>query len=65
MADDLDGKFAQEIVVVVGQGLGRSHDDALSGVDSERVEVFHIADRDTVVITVADNFIFNFLPAFK
>ena len=65
VADNPDGKLAQEVVVIVGQGLGRSHDDALSGVDSERVEVLHVADSDTVVIAVADNFIFNLLPAFK
>ena len=33
--------------------------------DTQRVEVFHVADRDTVVETVAYYFVFYFLPAFQ
>ena len=65
VADDGDGAFAQEMVFTVGQGLGRSDDDTLAGVDAERVEVLHIADRDAVVIAVANDLIFDFLPAFQ
>ncbi|GFI52995.1 hypothetical protein IMSAGC021_01305 [Muribaculaceae bacterium] len=33
--------------------------------DAQRVEVFHVADSDAVVKTVAHHFIFHFLPAFE
>jgi len=42
---------------------GTGNDNTVAGVDSHRVEVFHVANDDTVVGTVPYNFIFNFLPA--
>src|SRR5574344_693891 len=33
--------------------------------DAERIEVFHVADRDTIVVTVADYFVFYLFPAFQ
>ena len=65
MPDDADGKLPQEMVFAVGQGLGRSDHDALSGVDAERVEVLHVTDRDAVVVAVADHLVFDFLPALE
>ena len=63
--DYLDGEGAELVVVAVAQGLGRGHDYGFAGMDAERVEVFHIADRNTVVVAVADDFIFDFLPALE
>ena len=65
MTHNLDGQFPQEIVVFVAERLRRSHDDALSGMDPERVEILHVADRNAVVVFIANNFIFNFFPAFQ
>ena len=61
----LDCQLSEKMVLVVGKGLRRSHYNAFSGMDSQRVEVFHIADRDTVVKPVADYFIFYFLPSLQ
>jgi hypothetical protein len=33
--------------------------------DAQRVEVFHVANRDAVVVTVADDFILNLFPALE
>ncbi len=65
MADNLDGKLAQVMVVVVGECLGGGHDDRLAGVDSQWIEVLHIADRDAVVIPVADNLILDLFPSLE
>ena len=62
MADDADGKLTQFMVFLVCQRLGRSNHDGLAGVDTQRVEVLHVADRDTVVVTVTHHFILDFLP---
>ena len=65
MAHNPDGEFPEIVVITVGEGLGRGYDDGFSGVDAQRVEVLHVADRDSVVIAVADHFIFDFLPALQ
>ena len=63
MAHRLDGDRAQPLIFLVGQGLGRRDDDGIPGVDSHRVEVLHIADGDAVVAPVADDLVFDLLPA--
>ena len=65
MAHDLDGEFAQIVVVLVRQGLRGSHHDRFAGVDAERIEILHVADRYAVVEAVADHFVFHFLPSFE
>ena len=65
VAHDADGELAKFVVFGVGQGLRRGDDDALAGVDAQGVEVFHVADRDTVVETVAHHFILHFFPALE
>ena len=65
MAYNLYGKRTEIVVVVVRECLGGSHDDTFAGMDSEGVEVLHVADRDTVVETVAHHFVFHFLPALE
>ena len=65
MAHDADRKLTKEIVVLVRQSLGRSDHDTLAGMDSERVEVLHVADGDTVVVTVAHHLILYLLPSLQ
>ena len=48
---------------MVGQGLGRSHHNGIPCVYTHRVEIFHVADGDAVVIAIPHNFVFDFLPA--
>ena len=65
VAHDADRQFTQFMVLAVGERLRRRNDDGFSCVNAQRVEVFHVADRNTVVETVADNFIFYFFPTFE
>jgi len=50
---------------MVGEGLRRSDHDTLAGMDAERVEVLHVADRDAVVETVAHHLVLYLLPALE
>ncbi len=63
MADDFYGETAQEMIVVVGKRLRRCNYDTFPGVYAQRVEVFHVAHGDAVVVSVADNFVFDFFPS--
>ena len=65
VADDLDGNLAEAVVFPVAEGLGRSHHDAFSRMDAQRVEVLHITDGDTVVVTVPHHLVFNFFPSLE
>ena len=65
MTDDTDSQFAKLMILAIGQGLARSDNDRLAGMNAQRVEILHVADRDTVIETVAHHFIFHFLPAFQ
>ena len=53
------------MVFRIGKRLRRGHNDALAGMDAQRVEVFHIADRDAVVVAVAHDLVFDLFPAFQ
>ena len=63
LGNDFQGCRAQFLIFEVGQGLGWCHDNRVSGVDTNRIEVLHAADGDRVAFGVAHGFEFNFLPA--
>ncbi len=65
MTDNLYGKFAQIIVILVRKRLRRGDHDALAGMYAQRVEVLHVADSDAIVVFVSDHLIFNLLPALQ
>ncbi|KAH8720481.1 hypothetical protein HC256_000873 [Beauveria bassiana] len=65
VADNLDGGGAEHVVLFVAQRLAGGDDDGVAGVDSKRVKIFHVADGDTVVVGVADDFVLDLLPAFE
>ncbi|KAH3675308.1 hypothetical protein OGATHE_001648 [Ogataea polymorpha] len=63
MSDHVDGSGSEHVVVLVRKSLGRSNHDRVSGVDSQRIEILHVTDGDTVVESVTNNLVLNFLPA--
>ena len=65
MAHDADSDLAELVVFVIRQRLRGSDDDTLTGMDTERVEVLHITDGDTVVVAVTYDLVLDFLPAFE
>ena len=54
---------AEQLVLLVVEGLRRRDDDGLARVDAHRVEVLHVADGDAVVAAVADDLVLDLLPA--
>ena len=62
LADDRQRGRTQHLVFVVGKCLRRGDDDAVAGMYADRVDVFHVADHDTIVGRVTDDFVLDFLP---
>ena len=65
MSDDADGQGTQFVVVGIGQCLAGGNHDAFARVNAQRVKVFHVAHRDTVVIAVAHHLVFYLLPSLE
>jgi hypothetical protein len=53
------------VVLFVRKGLTGSNDDTVTGMDTQRVKVLHVADSDTVVSGVTDDFVLDLLPALE
>ncbi|GFF30855.1 LOW QUALITY PROTEIN: hypothetical protein IFM46972_03049 [Aspergillus udagawae] len=65
VADDLDGSRTEHVVLFVRKGLTGGNDDTVTGMDTQGVKVLHVADSDTVVSGVTDDFILDLLPALE
>jgi hypothetical protein len=53
------------MVFTVSKRLRGCYNDTLTGMDTKRIKVLHVADSDTVIISVTYNFIFHFFPSFE
>ena len=53
------------MVLAVGEGLRWGHNNALASVDAQWVEVLHVADRDAVVVGIANNLVLNLFPSLE
>ena len=62
MPDCSNRDLAQEVVLFIIQGLRGSDHDRLTGMDAHRVEVFHVAHRDAVIPSVANDLVLDLLP---
>ena len=65
MSDASDGNILEHLDLSLAEGTGRSDNDALAGVDSQRVEVFHRGDSETAVSRIPDALELDFLPSFQ
>ena len=65
MTDNLDGEGTELMILRIAQGLRWSDDDTLTSMDSQWVEVLHVTNCDTVVVTVANYLILNLFPALQ
>ena len=61
--DHLQGTVAEHVVLLISQCLGRTDDNGVAGMDSNGVDIFHVADRDSCVITVAHDLVLNLLKS--
>ena len=60
---NVDGCSPQHLHFPVRQGLAGCHHDGVTGMYPHRVDVFHVADGDAVVLMVPHHFVFDFFPA--
>ena len=65
MADALDGDVLKHLDLLIFQRTGRSNNDRLTGMNAEGVEVLHRCNGEAMVVSVADGFEFNLLPALQ
>ena len=63
LTHDIDRSLTQQLYFFIAQSLCRSHNDGVAGVYANGVQVFHGADGDAVISSVADYFVFDFFPA--
>ena len=61
--DYLQRTVAQHMIFPVRQRLRGTHDDGIAGVNTDGVQIFHVADGDGGVICVADYFVLDLLVA--
>ena len=63
LCDNVQGRGTEHLVLFVPKSLGRSNYDGVSCVDTNRVNVLHVADSDAVSCTVTHYLILDFFPA--
>ena len=61
--DDLQRAVPEHMVFLVRQGLRRTYNNGIPGVNADRINVFHITDRYGRIIPVPDHFIFDLFIA--
>ena len=62
-ADDFQRRIAQHLILAVGERLARRDDDRVARVDTDGVDVLHVADSQRRIVAVADDLVFDFLVA--
>ncbi len=65
VANNLDWQCTQLMILAIGQCLRGSDNNTFARMDTQRVEVFHVTNCDTVVVTVAHHLIFNLFPSLQ
>ena len=63
MTDDTNRKRTQFVVLIIGESLRRCNYNTLAGMDTERVEILHITYRNTIVVGISYDLVFDLLPA--
>ena len=63
-ANDFESRVAEELILFVSKSLRRTNNDRVASVDADRVDVFHITDSDSSVVSIAHHFVFDFFEAF-
>ena len=63
LADDVQRRCTQHLVLLIPQSLGRSHNDTVTGMHTHRVDIFHITNGNAVACTVTHNLVLDLFPA--
>ena len=63
LIDNVQSGGAKHLVLLVAQGLGRSHHNTVPRMHAHRINIFHITDGNAVACAVPHDLVLNFLPA--
>ena len=63
LGDDVERGGTEHLVLLIRQGLGRSHDDGVTCVDADRIEVLHITYGDDIARRITHHLVLDLLPA--
>ena len=63
LGDNLERGGTQHLVLMVTQRLARCDNDGVAGVYADRINVFHVTNRDDIALAVTHHFVLDFLPA--
>ncbi len=64
-ADYFKRSVPQHVVFFVGQRLTRSNNNRIACMYANRIQVLHVTDNYSRIISVSDYFIFNFFESFN
>ena len=62
-ADHLQRAVAQHVILLIGERLRRTHDNRIPGVNAHGIQVFHVADGDGGVVSIAHHLILDLFVA--
>lgn len=65
VAHNLDRSRAEHVVLFVAECLTGRNDDTVTSVHTKRVEVLHVANSDTVISRITNDFVLGLLPALE
>ena len=63
LIDDVQCRGTKHLIFFITQGLGRCNYDTVPGVNTHRINIFHITYGNAVACTIPHHFIFDFLPS--
>ena len=61
--NDIECRAAEHLILFVAKCLGRSDYDGVSGMYTNRIDVFHITYGNAIAVCIAHHFILNFFPS--
>ena len=62
MADNLDGKGTQLVILAIGKRLTGGYHNRLARMDAKGVEILHVTDGDAVVVFITHYLVFYLFP---
>ena len=63
LTDDIQCRASEHLVFLIAQRLRRCHDDTVTGVHADRIDILHVTYRDAVACAVAHHLILDLFPA--
>ena len=63
LADNLQCRRTKHLVLLIGQGLGWCHNNTVTGMNTNRIQIFHITYGNAISVAVAHYLILDLFPS--